>query len=106
MNESEDPALRASSEFTRSGDNPSGDDAWIESILRVDSPMPVEVWERLSLTLNAEQALRQGRESGEWGATVTQLADRRRRPRVLVGVAAAAVVGTLGCTWAKTMAII
>ena len=53
MNESEDPALRASSEFTRSGDNPSGDDTWIESILRVDSPMPVEVWERLSLTLNA-----------------------------------------------------
>ena len=92
MNESEDPAIRASSEFTRSGDNPSGDDAWIESILQVRSPMPAEVWERLSLALTAEQALRQVRESGESGATVTQLADRRRRPRVLVGVAAAAVV--------------
>jgi len=100
MNESDDPAIRVPGEFTRSGDDSNGDDTWIESTLRVHSPMPAEVWERLSLALIAEQALRQVRESGESGATVTLLAGRRSRPSVFIGVAAAAVVlitvGVLG----------
>ena len=100
MNDSDDPTLRAGSEFTRSDVVAGGDEAWINSILRVDSPMPAEVWERLRSALVAEQALREVQEAGESGATVTLLAGRRRRPTALIGVAAAAVVlisvGVLG----------
>ncbi len=100
MNESDDPTMRAPGEFTRSGERPDRDETWIQATLHVESPMPAQVWERLSLALIAEQALRQVRESGDSGATVTLLAGRRRRPNVLIGVAAAAVVlitvGVLG----------
>jgi hypothetical protein len=92
--------MRAPGEFTRSGERPDRDETWIQATLHVESPMPAQVWERLSLALIAEQALRQVRESGDSGATVTLLAGRRRRPNVLIGVAAAAVVlitvGVLG----------
>lgn len=92
MNEADDPTMRAPSEFTRSGDDSDNVETWIESTLRVESRMPAHVWERLSLALLAEQALRQASEAGQSGATVTLLAGRRRRPSVLIGVAAAAAV--------------
>ena len=91
MTEPDDPNLTAS-DLIRSAGGSHGDDAWVQDALRVDSPMPAIVWERLSSALLAEQALRQAQLPGDGGATITLLAGRRRRPRLLIGVAAAAAV--------------
>ena len=100
MTEPVDPMMRTPADFTWPGATPGEQDLWIASILRVDSPMPPAVWDRLASALLAESALRDSHGPFEGGDSVTLLATRRPKPRLFVGVVAAAAVliaaGVLG----------
>lgn len=67
-------------------------DVWVSAALRVEAPMPSSVWERLDAALQDESHTRASLGMTEGIATVTELAPRRRRPTLLTGMIAAALV--------------
>ncbi|MFZ4484975.1 MAG: hypothetical protein ACOYO9_00160 [Candidatus Nanopelagicales bacterium] len=67
-------------------------DAWVSAALRVEASMPSLVWERLDAALRDESDARARLGVTDGIATVTELASRRRRPSLLTGMVAAAVV--------------
>ena len=69
-----------------------GQEAGVTAILRGPVTMPSAVWERLEAALKDESDARSSGDLTGSMATVTDLASRRRRPNLLTGVVAAALV--------------